>query len=291
MTYELLLDVGGTEIKWNIGQINGQMLLTNNQHLPAHANENQATILAQFKTIFKAAMLQTNQQIQQVALAFPGPFDYQKGISYMQNLNKYDAIYGFDLRQFIEAWFQQQGVKLERVLFINDANAFSLGAYRQFNQTGKAVCITLGTGCGSTLIDNGVIVKSGFGLNPAGMFYDTPFQEGVIDQYLSLQGLIKLAQKYQLPFENGKALALAAKAGNATAQQIFEDFGQWLKMGVTPFLHRFQADTLIIGGQISQSYALFSKPLEMLDIEIKIAPDTTTATLNGLYHLLLEAKS
>ena len=35
--------------------------------------------------------------IRGVGMAIPGPFDYEHGISRMQGLNKYDAIYGIPL--------------------------------------------------------------------------------------------------------------------------------------------------------------------------------------------------
>ena len=32
-------------------------------------------------------------------MAFPGPFDYEQGISLMKGLNKYDQIYGMKIPQ------------------------------------------------------------------------------------------------------------------------------------------------------------------------------------------------
>lgn len=34
-----------------------------------------------------------------IRLAFPGPFDYEQGICLMKGLDKYDRLYGINLRQ------------------------------------------------------------------------------------------------------------------------------------------------------------------------------------------------
>ena len=43
----------------------------------------------------------TDGMIRGVGMAIPGPFDYEHGISRMQGLNKYDAIYGIPLESEI----------------------------------------------------------------------------------------------------------------------------------------------------------------------------------------------
>ena len=57
-------------------------------------------------------------------LAFPGPFDYAKGICLLRGLDKYDALYGVDLRR---AFSRGSGIAPEDILFTNDASAFALG--------------------------------------------------------------------------------------------------------------------------------------------------------------------
>src|SRR6476660_4782203 len=40
-------------------------------------------------------------QVEDVCIAMPGPFDYNKGISLMQNQNKYDALYGLNVKELL----------------------------------------------------------------------------------------------------------------------------------------------------------------------------------------------
>ena len=55
-------------------------------------------------------------------MAIPGPFDYQKGISRMQGLNKYDSIYGIPLEPEIKARVPE--LKEVQFLFLHDIEAF-----------------------------------------------------------------------------------------------------------------------------------------------------------------------
>lgn len=58
-------------------------------------------------------------------MAIPGAFDYENGISRMQGLNKYDAIYGIPLEREIKARVPELGSA--RFLFLHDIEAFALG--------------------------------------------------------------------------------------------------------------------------------------------------------------------
>ncbi|HEY0271808.1 MAG TPA: ROK family protein, partial [Chitinophaga sp.] len=56
-----------------------------------------------------------------LALAMPGPFDYQAGISLMQNQQKYDALYGLNVKELLAA---ACGVPVTNIHLINDAACF-----------------------------------------------------------------------------------------------------------------------------------------------------------------------
>ena len=93
------LDVGGTEIKAAAVGLDG-VLLSPIHYFPADSGRGKEELLTHFAQIVLALARQVEgTPIAGVHLAFPGPFDYEKGISLMQGLDKYDALYGVDLRQ------------------------------------------------------------------------------------------------------------------------------------------------------------------------------------------------
>lgn len=291
-TYDLLLDVGGTEIKMNALTSDGTFLLQKHQHAPAYAQESQATILAHFRSLLLSFIqeYQEEYQLRGIGLAFPGPFDYEKGISLMQGLRKYETIYGVNLREAIQTWLAEIGYHDVPIVFENDATCFALGEFHQTTETQKGIYLTLGTGCGSGLIEAGKIVKTGYGLNQMGMIYDTPFKEGIIDEYLSVNGLKKLAEEKRYPFINGKELAEAALTGNGVAQEVYQAFGLMIGEALNPFVASFQPQEIVFGGQISQSLPLFHggilTNLAPWQPRIRRSEDTTTATLHGIENMI-----
>ena len=54
-----------------------------------------------------------------------------------------------------------------------------------------------------------------------------------------------------------KEIAELAQSGDANAKAVFEDFGQKLGTFLRPWIKEFEANCLIIGGNISRSASLF----------------------------------
>src|SRR5690606_33620342 len=89
-----------------------------------------------------------------IGIAMPGPFDYEQGISHMRNQDKYDNLYGMDIRRELA---ERLGVNGSDIRFINDAAAFLQGEVfaGKHNGSHKVLGITLGTGLGSAVWERG----------------------------------------------------------------------------------------------------------------------------------------
>lgn len=142
----LCLDVGGTEIKAAPLDANGKML-SKIQYFPAMACADKKTLLEHFAHIF-ASICPADKVPIEIDLAFPGPFDYENGICLLQGLEKFDALYGCNLRH---AFAALSGLPQKRIQFINDAAAFALGelTFGSSRQAHKTLFTVIGTGCGS----------------------------------------------------------------------------------------------------------------------------------------------
>ena len=82
-------------------------------------------------------------------MAIPGPFDYENGISRMQGLNKYDAIYGIPLEKKSR---RACGTWISTIFVLHDIEAFALGeAGGNCRDVDKILCVCIGTGAGSAL--------------------------------------------------------------------------------------------------------------------------------------------
>src|ERR1700723_2839237 len=87
-----------------------------------------------------------------VEIAMAGPFDFDSGVSLMRHTLPY--LYGVSLRQLLAEHF---GWQAGQVRFLHDAAAFLLGEIGAGAARGasRAVGITLGTGIGSALPEDG----------------------------------------------------------------------------------------------------------------------------------------
>jgi glucokinase len=283
------MDVGGTEIKAApVGA--GGRLLAPVQHFPADAGRPADALLAHFAAIaLAAADLARGRTVRGVHLAFPGPFDYENGVSRMRNLDKYDALYGVNLRESLQRRLAPLGLPGESIRFINDVSAYALGEMRIGRAAGaqRAMFICIGTGCGSAFGIGGRLAEdTAPGVPPDGYVYAFPFLDGCIDDYISKRGLLRLtAERLGEPLD-GLALAMRAQRGDAAAAGCFRLFGERLRDALLPFLRDFRPDCLCLGGQITRSAALFLAPLQdacgALGTRLHVAADTSQTALQGL---------
>lgn len=280
----LCLDIGGTQIKAGAidreGNPVGELL-----YFPAQAKEEREKLLHHFVSVLEEIRI-PGDKTAGVRLAFPGPFDYERGICLMQGLDKYDRLYKVNLRQ---EFAERLGMAPERVRFANDASAYALGemGFGQAKGAARALFICIGTGCGSAFGVNGVLAQPGTpGVPDNGYIYDRPFLDGCIDDHISRRGLLALTQKQLGTAMDGKALAERVHMGDRMAKACFLVFGCQVRDALVPILEGFQPEVLCFGGQITRSGHLFLPPVEEYcrgaGIRILVTEDTSLRTLQGL---------
>ena len=284
----ILLDVGGTEIKCSISDEKGT-IIHNVCSYESCANKGNEEVLDNFTLILKEWV----QKVQEVLIAgigfaFPGPFDYEHGISLMKGINKYDSIYGVS----IEREMKKRLPALREVpfKFLHDVEAFALGvcSFGQAVDARRVFCLCIGTGAGSAFLENGIPLKEERqGVPKNGWIYCVPYKESIVDDYISVRGLETISKQVMGAFSSGKELAKLCRLGNQKAQIVWERFGEELKDSMTPFLDSFCPDTVVIGGQIAKSFDLFGegfqKECEKRGIKLYIEPETSVKTMQGLF--------
>ena len=275
MGYYILLDVGGTTIKAariyekDNKKKAGEKIVVDILSYPSKAEGSKQEIIENFSTII-GGFLDRNEKLLYVGLAFPGPFDYEKGVSLVKGLGKYYNIYKVGLKEELlkkidaEAFFENPNM-----IFMHDIEAFIRGevVFGSTAKSKKAMYICIGTGCGSGFSENGKFLKNHPQLPDNCWIYDTPFRESIIDDYISARGIEKLAQEYFDKRLTGKELFELAKQGNAKALLLFQEFGENLVEAIEEYVGIFKPDTLVIGGQISKSFEFFGEQLTNLCAE------------------------
>ena len=94
------------------------------------------------------------------------------------------------------------------------------------------------------------------------MFIILPYRDGIADDYFSTRGLLGRYRNITGKQLNG-VKELAALAGSEKiVKELFTDFGEKLGEFLAPWLKGFEAEILVIGGNISHAYSLFGDVLE-----------------------------
>lgn len=215
-------------------------------------------------------------------LAMPGPFDYEKGISWMKHKMPY--LYGVNVSEALAGPF---GWKANQVRFLNDAAAYLLGEVGAGAARGvkRVVCFTLGTGVGSGFAVDGRVVTNGKGVPPGGEIWNVQYEGGIVEDKISTRAL-KAAYKDRNGQEREVAsIAHYATGGEAAATEVFHGFGRDLGVAIKRLLADFAPDVVVLGGGIARSAHLFLSATEAeLDgtgIELRIAELGDNAPLAG----------
>jgi glucokinase len=187
-------------------------------------------------------------------LAMPGPFDYDKGISWMEH--KMPFLYGVNVSEALAARF---GWKASQVRFLNDAAAYLLGEVGAGAARGvkRVVVFTLGTGVGSGFAVDGRVVTEGKGVPPGGEIWNVPYDGGIVEDKISTRALQSAYKERKGQEREVASIAHYATGGEPVSIAVFEEFGKTLGIALKRLLADFAPDVVVLGGGISRSAHLF----------------------------------
>ncbi len=286
---KLFFDVGGTEIKAAKVDKAGN-IIGNVRHFDADSNAEATVVFDNMASVIRTMCEGEKELPEAFGMAFPGPFDYEKGVSYMKDLGKYENIYGMSIPDEMRARIPE--IAHKPFFFLHDVEAFAVGAYfkGESKGKGKTMFVCIGTGTGTAFIKDGKVLKNGEDGAPLdGWIYEHPFKEGKIDEYISVRGLKRIAKQVSGKELTGLEIFKLCEQGNAAGFEIYELFGKDVKAALEPYILSFGPDRLVLGGQISKSFGFFGKDLKALCLEnnvrIEIMLDTSAMAINGLFHV------
>ncbi len=200
-------------------------------------------------------------------VAVPGPFDYAHGIAWFEGVGKFDALRGVDLGEVLRAQIRPAPA---RVQFGNDAAAFALGewGFGAGRGCGRMVGITLGTGVGSAFLADGDPVDSGDDVPPGGEVHrlslhglpleDTVSRRAILRRFADRSAAAGRAVEQDVDVHD---VAGRARAGDQLAHDVLSEAFSQLGSALAPWLARFGASTVVVGGSISRSWDLIAPAL------------------------------
>jgi len=240
-------DIGGSHITTALIDLESRTLIAGSYYrTPINANGSAGDIIRNWAEVIRKSMTTGTYKI---GIAMPGPFDYEKGISFITGLHKYESLYGLNIKQLLAAALQ---VEPQHIKMANDASCFLRGELfsgavkGELNVTG----LTLGTGLGSAIAENGLVRD--------GSYFNLPFLAARAEDYFCSRWLVKRYHELSnRQVANVKEITLMSDIHTST---VFYEFGANLAL----FLSTLDKvpERVLLGGNIAQTYQLFNPGLQ-----------------------------
>jgi len=264
-SFILSADIGGSHITAAIIDLETSIILPSTlvrRHVDAHQDAEEiiriwAEVLQEAGALYKLPDLK-------IGIALPGPFDYSKGICQIQNQDKYDALYGLNIKELLAC---KLPVSAQDIRLINDAGSFLQGEVFAGTARGysHAIGITLGTGLGTSRFHE--IVAEDANL------WCLPFLDSIAEDYLSSRWFIARYQELSGVKVQGVKELTALAEKDVSVKMIFEDFGTNLGNFLVDFIRADNPEVIVMGGNIANASHLFLNEVNrVLTSQDKLVP-------------------
>jgi glucokinase len=274
-------DIGGSHISAAAVDLTSGNVLRETLTEKAVNNQAQASeIIAVWASCLAGVLKKVPaDRVKGIGFAMPGPFDYVKGICYIKGVSKYENLYGFNIADAIISILKVSDDF--KVRFINDASAFAVGEAwgGKASLVRRSMSITIGTGLGSAFISDKIPIVDGEEVPRIGCIYHLPYKDSIADDYFSTRWFIGSYKKITGKEIKGVKEMADMAVTDKIAMELFNDFGKRLGHFLAPWLIKFRAEILVVGGNISSAYHLFGDVFEQTLLEEK---STTEVALSEL---------
>ena len=263
--YVFGIDIGGTTVKCGLFTVKGELL--EKWEIPTRTENNGAAILPDVAdTVLKKIQEKglAKEEIAGIGIGVPGPVNEQGEVPGAVNLHWGYVNLAGDMEKMTGL----------RVKAGNDANVAALGEMWKGGGAGcqSIVMVTLGTGVGGGIINNGKIVTGAHGAGgEIGHIHGTDDVEcncncgnhGCLEQVTSATGITYLANRRLKKDDrpsmlrggevNAKTVFDAVKAGDELAKEVAEEFGKYLGTALASVACVVDPEVFVIGGGVSKA--------------------------------------
>ena len=247
--YVVGVDIGGTHITAAIVDIANRKLIKGSRvRKNVDSKGTKEDILAVWIKAVKEVQTNSGYNVGKIAFAMPGPFDYTNGICRINGVDKYESLYGENIRNVFSDYFQ---IEPDLILFRNDAEAFLHGevVVGGFNAADKILGFTLGTGFGSAFSHEGSTFDLSLGL--------LPFKSSIADDYLTTRWFRDKLRNRTSEIIGVQEISALAAEGDNLALSLFDEYADNLIEVLCSQLEDMQPTHLVFGGNISKAHAFF----------------------------------
>lgn len=254
MSTVLGVDIGGSHITAALVDLTNRSLLPGTLiRKPVNAQAGATEIIAVWSNAMEEAFGKQPPAFRKIGIAMPGPFEYEKGISRIRGLHKYDALYGMNVKELLATRLH---IRPEDIRLMNDAGCFLRGevfsgAARGFK---RAIGLTLGTGLGTATYADGMAQDAAL--------WQTPFKEGKAEDYISSRWFVQRYHALSGQRLQGVKEIRERFPQDPVARQLFAEFAGNLAGFLDFFIRKEAPEVVVMGGNIARAYELFANELK-----------------------------
>ncbi len=210
-----------------------------------------------------------------IGIAMPGPFDYENGISLMQQ-GKFIDIYQINIKEELA---ERLAVSEQQIHFVNDAGAFLEGEVFGgcVQDCNRIFGITLGTGLGTAFYDGTAATDEDL--------WDSPFRNSISEDYLATRWFVH-RYKELTGQEISGTKELLDKPQNIQTE-ILDEYADSFAEFIVKYISPYQPEVLVIGGNIAKMYPYFEERLhknlseDNIDLPVRISAIFEDAAILG----------
>jgi glucokinase len=260
------VDVGGTKIAVGVVDNNGKVLARFDR--PTKSFPSPVAAVEAVVQLLGEAQEQAGLEIQGIGIGCTGPVYPHKGT--IGNVEFLPGWEGFNIVDCLKA-------KINLPTYLeNDADAGALGEWRwgSGKQAHQFLYITVGTGIGVGIIQNGVIYRGIAGSHPEIGHHVIDLHgpvcfcgaRGCWESMAGGRALEKLAQSHHPAGEriDAQQLCHLADKGDEFAERIVQQSARNLAIGVANLIMIFAPDVISFGGGLMQSFHIFKPMLDQV---------------------------
>ncbi len=274
--YAIGTDIGGSHITCAVVDLENHTILPDTVfHQTLNNQDSKQVILNVWRQSLRASLSKVDMhELAGIGFAIPGPFDYENGIAlFTHEVSKYENLFGTNVAKEIK---ELLGIDSGcDVRFMNDATSFAVGeAWAGGFSRQHLISVTLGTGFGSAFLENGFPVVTRADVPKLGCLWHLPFKDDIADDYFSTRWYVHRYEELSGELLPG-VKEIAERVGHdVQAESLFGEFGANLGEFLAPWIKKFAAGNIVIGGNISKEWSLLEKPftetLERLHVNVSI---------------------
>jgi glucokinase len=234
-------------------------------------------------TIRKCANL-NNASVSKVGIAMTGPCDYEQGVSLMKNQNKFDALYGLNVKDLLAA---ELGISSNNILMKNNSACFLQGeVYSGCAQGGfsRILGYTLNIGFGTAWYLDGEVEDM--------KLWNVPFKDSIAEDYLGVGWITRRYEEFKgIKVDNIQDVACMAKQDDGIGQLVFNEYGENFVKFLIQQINIHKPQLIVIGGK-NHAWDLFIPHVKdrlsdkNISVPIRQAILGSDATLIGAANLL-----